>query len=84
MKALIALALILAFGATAQAKLTPFQVQPPAVSFDQYDMFAGPAGAMLESNYFRAPEPRSAARTLFPCRAQVQLFDTTRIAQSCH
>jgi hypothetical protein len=85
MKALMALALVLALGATAQAKLTPLEPRPVPVSSNDYEMFAGPAGAMLESDYFRAPEPRpAAAGTLFPCRAQVWLFDKTRVAQSCH
>ncbi len=92
MKVLIALAVLLApalFGpallgldATAQAKLAPFEPQPAAASLEAAAIYLGPAGAMLERDYFRAPQPLFAAGRIFPCR--LQLFAKTRLAQSCH
>ena len=88
MKALVALAVILAlsatFGATSQAKLAPLEPQQIATSPDDTDMVAGPAGAMVESDYFRAPQPPFAAGRVFPCRLQVRMFEKTRLAQSCN
>ena len=84
MKVLTALALILALGAAAQAKPAPIEPQQLASSTEDASMFAGAAGAMLESDYFRAPQPPVAAGRVFPCRLQLRVFEKTRIAQSCH
>jgi hypothetical protein len=84
MKALIAFAVILALGGTSQAKLAPLEAQQIATSRSDMDMFAGPAGAMVESDYFRAPQPPFAAGRIFPCRLQVRMFEKTRLAQSCN
>jgi len=88
MKALIAFAVILALGGilggTSQAKLAPLESQHMATAPDDMDMFAGTAGAMIESNYFRAPQTPFAAGLIFPCRLQVRVFEKTRLAQSCN
>lgn len=74
----------LALGATAQAKLAPLESQQATISTDDAAMFTGVAGAMLESDYFRAPQPPFAAGRVFPCRLQLRVFEKTRVAQSCH
>jgi hypothetical protein len=82
MKVLLALAVFLALGATAQAKLAPVEPQPAAASLEASAMYLDPAGAMIERDYFRTPQPLFAARRIFPCR--LQLFAKTRLAQSCN
>jgi hypothetical protein len=39
---------------------------------------------MLEFGYFRAPQTPVAAGRVFPCRLQLQIFEKTKLAQSCH
>ena len=70
MRNVIALALLLALGAAAQAKYAPVDAQPARISPDDLALSTGPAGAMREQNYFRAPQPPSAAGRLFLCRLQ--------------
>ncbi len=84
MKALVGLAVLLALGATAQAKPVPVESQPVAISVDDSAIASGAAGAMLESDYFRAPQPPLAAGRVFPCRLQLRVFEKTRLAQSCN
>jgi hypothetical protein len=70
MKRCIAFALLLAIGAPAQAKLTPHDrtaVAPSATAEDAV-MYAGPIGAMLETDYFRAPPAKFGGSS--SCRAQ--------------
>jgi hypothetical protein len=81
MRKVIALALLLALGATAQAKYAPFEAQPARISPDALVISSGPAGATLEQNDYRAPQSPSAAGRLLLCRLHV--FAKTRLAQSC-
>lgn len=83
MKALIALAVLLALGATVQAKLAPPERQLVAISADDLTIYTGPSGAMVESNYFRAPPAPLGSSRIFPCRLQLRVFEKTRLAQSC-
>jgi hypothetical protein len=83
MNHLIALALLLALGAAAQAKLAPLEPQPVAISPDDLAISTGVAAATLEQDYFRAPQPADAAGRDFLCRPQLRIFDKTRLAQSC-
>ncbi len=84
MKALVGLAVLLALGATAQAKPVPVESQPVAISAGDSAIASGAAGAMFESDYFRAPQPPLAAGRVFPCRLQLRVFEKTRLAQSCN
>jgi hypothetical protein len=83
MKELIALVLFLAMCAAAQAKLAPVEAQQAAYSPDDLTVSTGPAGATLEQDYFRAPQPAYAGARIFPCRLQLRIFDKARLAQSC-
>jgi hypothetical protein len=84
MKKLIALVLMLAFGAVAQAKPTPVELLPSTATSDELMISTGPAAATLEQNYFRAPQPAYAGGRIFPCRLQLHIFDKTRLAQWCN
>jgi hypothetical protein len=83
-KTLTAIALIFMVGATAQAKLAPVATQPAAISPDDVAISTEAPAAMLEQDYFRAPQPATAGPRIFPCRLQLRLFDKTRLAQSCN
>jgi len=56
MKALIVIATVLVFSTAAQAKLTPRDsvASVPSALAGESAPYSGPAGAMLESDYFRA------------------------------
>ena len=84
MRNLIAAALLLAFGAAAQAKYTPVESQPARISPADLAISTGPAGATPEQNYFRAPQPPAAGEQVFPFRCRLEVFAKTRLAQSCN
>lgn len=84
MKALIAAAALLAFGATAEAKFAPPERQMAAIAAEDSTIDTGASGAMLESDYFSAPQPSYAAGRIFPCRLQLRVFEKTRLAQTCN
>ena len=89
-KAMTAIALLLALGAVALAKQTPFD--RPSLTLVNADINAGSVramrenigsvGAMRERDYFQAPQSPFNAGD-FPCRLEPSLFHKTRLAQSC-
>jgi len=81
MKTLITLAVLLTLGATAQAKPAPFELRPLAISANDTTLDSNPSG---EVSYFGAQQQPVAARRVFPCRPQLRIFDTMRLAQSCN
>ena len=83
MKSFIALALLLALGAAAQAKPAPVEPQPAAISPADLAIRTGADGATFEQDYFREPQPAEAVGRAFLCRPQLPIFDKTRLAQSC-
>lgn len=84
MNPLLAVALLLTLSAAAQAKPAPTEPMRLTHAPEEMAMSVGPAGAMLETDYFRAPQRPVTAGRVFPCRLQLQLFDKTHLAQSCH
>jgi hypothetical protein len=76
----------LATSAPAQAKFAP--LDPAAtvtvISFEDTTINSGPAGAMLESNYFNAQQPLLAGIRVFPCRLQTNLFQKTSLVRACN
>lgn len=84
MKAAVILALgfgFLALTAPAQAKLVVGDPQPAiAISADDTAVATGPAGTLLESNYFNAQPTFGRGNS---CRAPLSLFAKTRLAQVC-
>ena len=89
-KALTAIALLLALGAVALAKQT--RVERTSLALVNADINIGSIGAMRENigsvgamrerNYFQAPQSPINAGA-FPCRLELDLFDNARLAQSC-
>lgn len=81
-KALSAIALLLALGAVALAKQTP--VEPADINIGSVGAMReniGSVGAMRERDYFQAPQPPFNADAF--CRLEPALFHKTRLAQSC-
>ncbi|MGA7212533.1 MAG: hypothetical protein WBX78_27145 [Pseudolabrys sp.] len=78
-KALTAIALLLALGAVALAKQTP--VERTSLALVNADINIGSIGAMRERNYFQAPQSPFNADAF--CRLEPALFHKTRLAQSC-
>jgi hypothetical protein len=72
-------------GAPALAKFTPVEPEVPvtAISLEDTTINSGPAGAMLESNYFNAPQRPLAGIRVYPCSVQVNLFQKTHLIRTC-
>ena len=84
MRLLLSLALLAAFGAAAVATPSPLQRQAASPSVDVGAIYIGPAGALVESDYFNVPRPRPDITRIFPCRLHLRaLISKTRLAQSC-
>jgi len=83
MKVLIALAVLFALAATAQARLPPLGRQMVATAANNVATDGGPSDTTREADYFRAPQPATAGR-IFPCRLQLGVFEKTRLARSCN
>ena len=86
MKALAATMMFLSLTVVAAAKPTPVgslnQIQDlssPPVRNDT-DINSGPAGALLERNYFEAPQPQFN----ISCRLQLRVFDKTSLVHACN
>lgn len=83
MKLALAGVIILSAGVAAYAKPAPVEEPRLTPSPEETVVFLGPAGAMLESDYFRTPQNSPMAGRVFPCRLQLRLFERTQFAQSC-
>ena len=84
MKGFTVTAILLALTATAVAKPVPVKnLNPMEEAFARVDVDinSGPAGAMLEREYFEAPRPPMNGG--MPCRFQSAIFDKVRLAQLC-
>ena len=85
MKATVALAALLALGASAQAAIVPVEnaniVIAPVTTTIPSDE---PNGAIPESAYFRTPQTSWPSDRVVPCRVQFDLFDKVQLAQLCH
>jgi len=68
--------------AAAQAKPAPVEPVRLTHATEETAMTTGPVGAMLESDYFRAPKRPITAERILPCR--LEIFDKVKLAQSCH
>lgn len=79
MKVLIAVSLLLAWGAMAFAKPTP--TQRTNVALAHADINIGGA-ELREREYFEAPQPPVNSGNLY-CRLEPVLFDKVLLAQSC-
>ena len=83
MKSLLALVLALT---TTAAIAKPSPVEPVRsanlIARASAEFNIGPAGAILERNYFRAPETDSHSG-LYLCRFEPSMFAKVRLTQSC-
>jgi hypothetical protein len=86
MKNLLAVILVLTTATTATAKPSPVgparSANPIALAHASTEFNIGPAGAILERNYFRAPEADSHSG-LYLCRSEPSMFAKVRLTQSC-
>jgi len=88
MKAFTVVAILAVLTTTAVAKPVPvknpnpMEDLNPAFARVDVDINSGPAGAMLEREYFEAPTPPMNGGGL-PCRFQSAIFDKVRLAQLC-
>jgi hypothetical protein len=82
MKVVLAFALFLTLSVTAYAKLAPVETPRLTPQSNDSAVLVGPAGAMLESDYFRAPQ--KPAPDSHMCRLQLRVFEKTQLAESCH
>lgn len=76
---------LLTISAFAHAKPAPVEPQAATMSaaLDDTAIDTGPSGAMLESNYFNAPQPAQPGRQSLYCRLQFDLLAKTRLARAC-
>lgn len=85
MKVLLAAAVLAALATNATAKPSLFESKAAVAIADFDALYLGPVGAMLESDYFRVPEPPAGAGRIFPCRVRLHAIGRTpRFAQTCN
>jgi hypothetical protein len=84
MRSLLAIATILTFIGAAHAKFAP--PDPPRLTPAPGDLAiaVGAAGAMIESDYFKAPNEQFSGHGALACRLQSEMFSKIRIAQACN
>ena len=84
MRAVLAAVMILAGTAVATAKpeppLSPRLTPSPA----ELAIAVGAAGAMMESDYFRAPQAQFSGHGVLACRLQSEMFSKIQLAQACN
>jgi hypothetical protein len=75
---------LIVFAGGAVATPSPYKTGRAAPAANDSAIYLGPAGALLEADYFRAPQPRYGARRLFPCRLRLHIVAGMRgVEQSC-
>jgi hypothetical protein len=83
MRALLAAAIFLTCVGPVGAKPSPPETPRLAPSPSDLAIAVGAAGAMMESDYFQAPQAQFSGRGVFACRLQVEMFSKVRLAQAC-
>jgi hypothetical protein len=83
MKVVWSVAMFLTLSAAAQAKFAPVETPRQTPQLEDSSLFVGAAGAMLESDYFRAPQSPFSNTHPYACRLQLRVFEKTQLAQSC-
>ena len=68
MKAVLTACLLATMTGAAAASLAPRAPVLPSHALESWLIDLGPAGAMLESDYFRAPQSPFAGGPVIPCR----------------
>lgn len=84
MKTLLALCLMAMMSGTAAASLTPRAPVLPPAGLEVWQIDLGPAGAMLQSDYFRARRSPFAGGPVVPCRLRrSSTADEVHLSFSC-
>jgi hypothetical protein len=84
MRAILAVAMVLTCVAAAQAKPEPAQSPRLIPSPSELAIAVGAAGAMMESDYFKAPNSQFSGHGVLACRLQSEMFSKIRMAQACN
>ena len=83
MRALLAAAIFSTCIVAATAKPSPPEELRLTPAPADLAVAVGAAGAMVESDYFRAPQQRYSSRGVSVCRLHTEIFSKLRLAQSC-
>jgi len=83
MRAVLAIAIILTSAGAAFAKPAPPQTPRLTPSPADLAIAVGAAGAMVESDYFRAPNAQFSGHGVLACQLQSEMFSKIRLARSC-
>ena len=83
MRAFLAAAIFSTCIAAAAAQPSPPEAMRLTPAPADLAIAVGAAGAMVESDYFRAPQQRYSARGVSVCRLHSEIFSKLRLAQSC-
>jgi hypothetical protein len=84
MRPLLILALLTGFAATAAAKTSPAERPAAGPRIDDGAIYLGPAGVLLEQDYFNLPRPQAGATRIFPCSFHLRATrGTTLVMQIC-
>lgn len=84
MRAILAIATVLTLTGAAFAKPGPVQAPRPMASPAELAIAVGAAGAMMETDYFKAPQAQFSGHGVFACRLQSEMFSKIRLAQACN
>ena len=84
MRAILAIATILTWTGAAFAKPEPVQSPRLTPSPGELAIAVGAAGAMMETDYFKAPQAQFSGHGVFACRLQPEMFSKIRLAQACN
>lgn len=76
----VTMAATITLGAPAQAARAPVKTPSVLAPPDLTAIYTGPAGAMVEHDYFQAPPSIAAGR----CTVRMLVFEKTRLAQACY
>ena len=84
MRAFLAAAIFLTCATAAQAKPAPTDESRLTPAPADLAIAIGAAGAMMEADYFQAPQAQYSSRGMSVCRLQTEIFSKTQVAQACH
>jgi len=83
MRAVLAIAIFLTLSGAAFAKPAPLANPRLTPSPADLAIAVGAAGALVESDYFRAPAAQFSGHGALVCRLQIELFSKVRLARAC-
>jgi len=84
MRAILAIATVLTLIGAAHANPEPAQSPRLTPAPGDLAIAVGAAGAMMETDYFKAPNAQFSGHGVFACRLQSEMFSKIRIALACN